>query len=64
MGCGCEQRQDRLNQWRPGFGDKVKLIADPVKEAAMSSGAKFVLGMIVGFYVIPWAMRVFAETRG
>lgn len=23
--CGCEQRQQKLNTWHPGLGDKVKI---------------------------------------
>lgn len=30
----------------------------------MSRGTLFVLGVIVGHYVIPWAFRFVAETRG
>ena len=29
--CGCEQRQNRLNEIRPGLGDQVARIAEPIK---------------------------------
>lgn len=36
--CGCEQRRARLNDWRPGLGDRVAFIAEPVKAALVAIG--------------------------
>lgn len=36
MACGCEQRQERLNDWRPGLGDRVAVFAEPVKALALA----------------------------
>lgn len=32
--CGCQERRDALNEWRPGLGDRVATVAEPVKQAA------------------------------
>lgn len=29
--CGCAERQQRLNEMRPGLGDLVAKLADPIK---------------------------------
>ena len=31
--CGCEKRQQWLNDRSPGLGDKVKTVADPIANA-------------------------------
>lgn len=38
--CGCEQRQTRLNEIRPGLGDQVARIAEPIKRALLRLWAR------------------------
>lgn len=33
--CGCEARRSRLNEVRPGLGDRVATVAEPIKEMFM-----------------------------
>lgn len=45
MSCGCEKRQEWLNEQVPGLGDKVAIVANPVK-----NHYKVILGlMLVGY---------------
>lgn len=46
MSCGCEGRQARLNEWRPGLGDRVKVFAEPVAQFA-----PLLLGAVLLMYV-------------
>lgn len=46
MGCGCAERQAALNGWRPGLGDRVKVVAEPVAELA-----PLLLGAVLLYYV-------------
>jgi hypothetical protein len=54
--CGCEQRQAALNNYRPGLGDKVATVAQPIKETLMQKPMVAVAGFLVGAFVIPWAL--------
>jgi hypothetical protein len=38
MSCGCEQRQEWLNQRHEGLGDAVAKIAEPVKTVLIRMG--------------------------
>lgn len=56
--CGCEQRQSRLNELRPGLGDAVATVAQPIKEAYLmtSKPVAVIAGFVVGAFVIPWVL--------
>lgn len=41
MACGCSRRQALLNRLRPGLGDKVAAVAEPVKAWAIVSYVRF-----------------------
>lgn len=55
MSCGCEERQAQLNEWRPGLGDKVKVVADPVKNL-LKPDLTAVFWFAVGAFVVPWLL--------
>ena len=62
--CGCEERQAALNEWRPGLGDRVATIAQPIKEAYMTSKPMVALaGFLVGAFVIPWVLAQVRSLR-
>lgn len=63
--CGCEQRQAALNELRPGLGDRVATIAQPVKEAYMMTSKPVVAiaGFLVGAFVIPWVLAQVRSLR-
>jgi hypothetical protein len=49
--CGCEQRQAALNNYRPGLGDKVATVAQPIKEFLMQIKLSAVL-TILGYALV------------
>jgi hypothetical protein len=63
--CGCEQRKEWLNDLAPslGLGNRVAVVAEPVKESweQMNKGVVFIVGVAVGFWAVPWALRFYAE---
>lgn len=63
MGCGCDRRREWLNDVAPrlGLGNRVATVAEPVKEGMMNRGVIFAVGVAVGFWAIPWALRYWAE---
>lgn len=63
--CGCEQRRNRLNDLRPGLGDKVATVAEPIKEAYVQSPKPVVAisGFVVGAFVIPWVLAKVRSLR-
>lgn len=63
MSCGCEERQAQLNEWRPGLGDKVKKVADPVKNILRPDAAAF-LWFMVGAFVVPYVLAKVRAPRG
>lgn len=65
MGCGCDRRREWLNDLAPrlGLGNRVATVAEPVKEELeqMNRGMIFAVGVAVGFWGIPWALRFWSE---
>ena len=62
--CGCEQRQAVLNEWRPGLGDTVATIAQPIKEAYVKSKPVIaIVGFVVGAFLIPWVLAQVRSLR-
>ncbi len=63
--CGCEQRRSRLNTLRPGLGDKVATVAEPIKEAYVKSSksAVAISGFVVGAFLIPWVLAKVRSLR-
>lgn len=62
--CGCEQRRSALNDLRPGLGDAVATVAEPIKEAYMKSKpAVAISGFVVGAFVIPWVLAKVRSLR-
>lgn len=57
--CGCQQRQEALNEWIPGLGDAVKVVADPVYErwnampAILRPDMKSLVWLAIGAFVVP-----------
>lgn len=59
--CGCDRRRRRLNELRPGLGDRVAMVAEPIKETWMRQN-KFVVGaagFLAGAFVVPWLLAEF-----
>ncbi len=62
--CGCEQRRNRLNEFRPGLGDAVATVANPIKEAYVKSKpAVAIAGFCVGAFLIPWVLAQVRSLR-
>jgi hypothetical protein len=63
--CGCEQRQAALNDYRPGLGDRVATVAQPIKEAYLMTSKPMiaVAGFLVGAFVIPWVLAQVRSLR-
>lgn len=59
MGCGCEGRRSRLNEMRPGLGDQVARVAEPVKETIqvmptiLRPDLKSLVWLAIGALVVP-----------
>lgn len=62
--CGCEQRRSRLNDLRPGLGDAVATVAEPIKEAYVKSKSVIAIsGFVVGAFVIPYVLAKVRSLR-
>jgi hypothetical protein len=62
--CGCEERRSRLNDFRPGLGDKVATVAEPIKEAYVKSKPTVAIaGFVVGAFLIPWVLAKVRSLR-
>lgn len=63
MSCGCEDRRNKLNNFYPGLGDKVKLVADPVQEGfnnmpeILRPDTKSLVWLAIGAFVVPMVLR-------
>jgi hypothetical protein len=65
--CACDQRKEWLNDLAPtlGLGNRVAVVAEPIKEKwdGMNKGAILLMGIAIGYFVIPWGLRFAAERR-
>lgn len=63
--CGCEQRQADLNEFRPGLGDRVATVAQPIKEAYLMTSKPVIAiaGFCVGAFLIPWVLAQVRSLR-
>jgi hypothetical protein len=62
--CRCEQRQAALNEFRPGLGDRVATVAQPIKEAYVKSKPTVAIaGFVVGAFLIPWVLAQVRSLR-
>lgn len=56
--CGCDQRRRRLNDLRPGLGDTVATVAEPIKKAFMEiqnviqNAVAAALGYLIADYLL------------
>lgn len=60
MGCGCEQRQQWLNDREPGLGDRVKETIDGMRNL-LKPDATAIVWMLIGAFVAPF---VITKIRG
>lgn len=62
--CGCDRRRARLNDLRPGLGDALATVAEPIKEAYMRSGPFIAIaGFITGAFIVPWVLAQVRSSR-
>lgn len=62
--CGCERRQAALNEFRPGLGDRVAQVAQPIREAYVNSKPVVAIaGFVVGAFLIPWVLAQVRSMR-
>lgn len=63
--CGCARRRERLNQLRPGLGDAVAAVAEPIKEAYMRIrfGVPEVLAFLAGAFLVPHVLAYLRRPR-
>ena len=55
--CGCDQRRNRLNDLRPGLGDKVATVAEPIKEMLMNERFINALAAGIGFFLADYLVN-------
>jgi hypothetical protein len=55
--CGCEQRQNRLNELWPGLGDAVAKLAQPIKEFFMNVRILNAFAAGVGFFLADYLIN-------
>ncbi len=65
--CACDERKEWLNDLAPtlGLGNRVAVVAEPIKESweNMNKGLILLVGVAIGYWTIPWVLRIAAERR-
>lgn len=71
--CDCEKRQAQLNNIHPGFGDRVKSVADPIAKVLeigpydergslmpdiLRPDMKSLVWLAIGAFVVPMVLRM------
>lgn len=71
--CDCEKRREQLNSIHPGFGDRVKTIADPIARGLeigpydpegrimpemLRPDMKSLVWLAIGAFVVPMVLRM------
>lgn len=58
MSCGCEGRKERLNEYRPGLGDKVEqFIGVKTMPEMLRPDMKSLVWLAIGAFVVPMILR-------
>lgn len=61
--CGCAARRARLNELRPGLGDRVATVAEPIKEGVeqmpeiLRPDMKSLVWLAIGALVVPFVLK-------